>query len=590
MSRHIQIRIAALLASALASIAAVMLFIDFAEPGGLDGIDWLRIVLTATTGFWLVWGSAAAFLGIWVPAHSRSGDELVREPDGMSVILVPIYNEDTVATFSRVAAMNQSLRAIGMAHKFHFAILSDTTQDEILTRERYWFERLLAEPDAPGRVFYRHRKANVGKKAGNIEDFISRSGGAYDYALILDADSLMEGKTIAEMACRLDDTPDLGLLQTLPKIINARSLFGRAIQFSAAYLSPIFARGSALMQGWEGPFWGHNAIVRVDAFAASCGLPMLSGKPPAGGHILSHDYVEAALLSRAGWTVRLDTDLEGSYEEGPENLIAYAKRDRRWCQGNLQHRRILFAPGLKFWNRFTFLQGIMAYLASPLWLLLLAASIVSAAQPQKVFVDTQELASGAKAAWGLVIGITALLIAPKLLILTRGALTGENKKFGGTFRAALSSGAEIVLSTLIAPIMLLLQTRSVFQVLLGLDGGWPATQRDESRVTVSEAWVATWWIVAFGAATLAVVLALSPRIVLWVLPAIVPMMIAPLLIASSSRSKQAGHLPELFRAPLEVNPTPVMLERDRVLARWSTVNSEASAATAPQKETADAGA
>lgn len=588
MSRHIQIRIAALLASALASIAAVMLFIDFAEPGGLDALDFLRIVLTATTGFWLVWGSAAAFLGIFVRATARSGDELVREPRGMTAILVPIYNEDTVGVFSRVAAMNASLRAIGMAHKFHFAILSDTTREDILARERHWFERLLAEPDAPGRIFYRHRRANTGKKAGNIEEFISRSGAAYDYALILDADSLMEGKTIAELACRLDASPDLGLLQTLPKIINARSMFGRAIQFSAAHLSPVFARGAALMQGSEGPFWGHNAMVRVSAFAESCGLPVLSGKPPSGGHILSHDYVEAALLARAGWTVRLDTDLEGSYEEGPENLIAYAKRDRRWCQGNLQHRRILFAPGLRLWNRFTFLQGIMAYMISPLWLMLLAASIISAAQPQRVFVDTQELASGAKAAWGLVIGITALLILPKLMIFVRGAWSGENARFGGNFRTAISSCAEIVLSTLFAPIMLLLQTRSVFQVLFGLDGGWPATQRDESRISLSEAWAATWWIVAIGAATLAVVLAISPRNVLWVLPAIAPMIASPLLIATSSRSKPPGLLPELFRTPLEMRPTPVMVERERVLARW-TAPRVGTNALSPDKETAHVG-
>ena len=230
----------------------------------------------------------------------------------------------------------------------------------------------MREPMAEGRMFYRRRERNVGKKAGNIEDFVSRSGAAYDYALILDADSLMDGATIGRMALRMDADDELGLLQTVPVVIRAETIFGRLMAFSSAYLSPYFARGQSLMQRREGPYWGHNAIVRVKAFAASCGLPVLSGKPPYGGHILSHDYVEAAMLAREGWKVEVDPTLAGSYEEGPENLIEYAKRDRRWCQGNLQHRRLIAAPGLKFWSRFTFVQGIMAYMASPLWLLLLA--------------------------------------------------------------------------------------------------------------------------------------------------------------------------------------------------------------------------
>ncbi len=265
----------------------------------------------------------------------------------MTAILVPVYNEDPVATFARIAAMDASLRATGPGDRFHFAILSDTRSDEVAARERIWFLRLLADTHGEGRIFYRRRTQNKGRKAGNIEDFIKRAGAAYEFAIILDADSLMEGATMVEMVRRMEAAPDLGLLQTLPTIIRAKSRFGRTMQFAGAFYSPIFARGLAMMQGRTGPFWGHNAIVRVKAFAQSCGLPELSGRPPFGGHILSHDYVEAALLARAGWTVRVDDDLAGSYEEAPENIIDHAKRDRRWCQGNLQHARLIFAPGLK---------------------------------------------------------------------------------------------------------------------------------------------------------------------------------------------------------------------------------------------------
>jgi membrane glycosyltransferase len=578
MTRHVLLRTGALLTSAFLSIGAAWLFVDFSTPGGFDGIDFVRTILILVSSFWLAWGSSAGIIGLFTKDVSSAKQDPRRVPKGMTAILVPIYNEDPVATFSRIAAMNVSLKSLGIEDRFHFAILSDTTSLEIAALEVVWFEHLLREPGTNGRIFYRRRSKNTGRKAGNIEDFIVRSGAAYDYALILDADSLMEGATIGEMARRMDADTELGLLQTLPKIINARSFFGRVMQFSSSYFSPYFARGAAEMQGSEGPFWGHNAIVRLSAFAASCGLPELSGRPPYGGYILSHDYVEAALLARTGWKVKLDPHLEGSYEEGPENLIEYAKRDRRWCQGNLQHRRLVFAPGLRIWNRFNFIQGIMAYMASPLWLLLLASSIVAAAMPQRPLGWFAALHPD-NAVWALVIGVAMVLILPKYLILVRNALDGENLGFGGTLRAAASITAEIIFSSLLAPIMLMLQSRAVAQVLLGLDGGWPATRREESWLDMRDAFAASWWIVAFGGITLALTLSFSPRIVLWVLPAVVPMIIAPLLIAASSHAKAAGKRPVLMITPTELAVTPVITERNRILHAWTVQPSSEPAIT-----------
>ncbi len=242
------------------------------------------------------------------PARDRAG--ALQAPRGRTAIIVPIYNEDTATTFSRVAAMNRSLIGLGVAESFHFAILSDSNDLAVAAAELAWFEQLIREPLSEGRMFYRRRERNIAKKAGNIEDFVSRSGGAYDYALVLDADSLMDGAAICRLALKMDADPGLGLVQTVPQVIHARTLFGRMMCFSSAYLSPYFASGMSLMQGREGPYWGHNAIVRMRAFAACCGLPVLSGKPPYGGHILSHDYVEAALLARGGWKVELDPAIE----------------------------------------------------------------------------------------------------------------------------------------------------------------------------------------------------------------------------------------------------------------------------------------
>ena len=366
------IRILLFAASVLIGCGGFVLFLRYGAADGLDWMDFVRAALILLSTFWLAWGALQAFAGLTTkpPLPPRHDGPLISR----CVVLVPVYNEDPAATFTRIAAMDASLRRTGFGDSFDIAILSDTRDAAVADAEKRGFLRLLTMTGGDGRIFYRRRETNRGRKAGNIEDFITRSGAAYDLAIILDADSLMEGDTMIEMVRRMEADPALGLLQTLPQIVNAASRFGRIQQFAAAFYSPVFCRGLAMMQGRTGPFWGHNAIVRVRAFAESCGLPELSGKPPFGGHILSHDYVEAALLARAGWSVRVDDDLSGSYEEGPENMVLHAKRDRRWCQGNLQHSRLLTAPGLLPWSRFVFVQGILAYLSPVIWLVFLLCS------------------------------------------------------------------------------------------------------------------------------------------------------------------------------------------------------------------------
>jgi membrane glycosyltransferase len=563
MRRAYTIRTVALAASALLSVGGAWVFASFIAADGTSALDWFRVALFGITSFWLVWGGLAGLMGVFVrPKQAQQGP--MARPRGLTAILVPIYNEDPATTFSRVAAMNRSLAALGLADRFHFAILSDSTSLEVVAQEAAWFDQLVREFHGEPRIFYRRREKNIGRKAGNIEDFMLRSGGAYDYALILDADSLMDGATIATLASRMDADERLGLLQTVPQVIHAKSLFGRLMQFSSAFLAPYFARGSALMQGEEGPYWGHNAIVRVKAFAASCGLPMLSGKPPAGGYILSHDYVEAALLARAGWKVEVDPELGGSFEEGPENLVEYAKRDRRWCQGNLQHRRLLLAPGLRFWSRFTFVQGIMAYVASPLWLLLVGASILAAALPDRGARGSED------GIWILAAAVAAALLAAKFTILMRSGLQGGNARYDGTFRLALSVCAEIALSTLLAPILLCYQSQAVLQTLFGLDGGWPATKRAEGALGLDQAFAASWWIMVTAGVIVAIALTVSPALVPWLLPVAVPALAAPLLISVTSLSSTGRRRPLLFVTPAETDPPQVVLDQERILASWTT--------------------
>ncbi len=368
----------ALTALVLAALAGVL----FAVVITANGTTWLhviQIVLLAICCVWLAWGFNTAVTGILfgrTTRRERKGGGLPPASRHKTAILVPVYNEDAAAVMARVAAMIEGLRYIRRMDGFVFFVLSDSTKAECVADEKRTILKLAGELETGSILFYRNRVKNVNRKAGNIEDYVTNYGGAYEYMIALDADSLMRPETLVEMVARMDADPELALLQTQPLIIGRKTLFGRALQFSAALYSPVFSRGIAALQGREGPFWGHNTIIRTKAFADCCGMPKLSGKPPFGGLILSHDFVEAALLSRSGWKVRLDPDLEGSFEEAPANIIEYAKRDRRWCQGNLQHGRLLSAPNLKLWSKVSMISGIMAYAASPIWLLFLIASML----------------------------------------------------------------------------------------------------------------------------------------------------------------------------------------------------------------------
>lgn len=565
MARAELLRALMLAICAAASVAAGWLYLDMVGSGRPSPLDWGRTTLLVIAVFWLLWGGMVGILGAL--SRTRSRPPATGRPIGLTAILVPIYNENPVETFARIAAMNRQLVALDVADRFHFAILSDTNSLEIAAQEAACFELLAREPQSPGRIFYRRRERNTGKKAGNIEDFIARSGAAYDYALILDADSLMDAGTILAMARRMDDDPALGLLQTVPEVIGAGTIFGRLMAFSSAYLSHYFARGVASLQGGQGPYWGHNAIVRLRAFAACCGLPVLSGKPPSGGHILSHDYVEAALLARGGWKVEVDPELGGSFENGPENLIEYAKRDRRWCQGNLQHRRLLGVPGLRFWSRFTFVQGIMAYLVSPLWLLLLTASIVSV-----IFPDGRREAPTV-GIWFLGAGVAFALLAPKLAILIRGAIDGHNRRFGGTPAVALSVLAEIVMSTIIAPVLLAFQSRAVLQILLGLDGGWPATERDARKVAFTTGLAAGWWISVLGLVALGITAAFAPRYLMWLTPVAGPAILAPAIIWLTSFGDGRRARRWIFGTAIEQQGAEIIAENQRILASWTSPGS-----------------
>src|ERR1700722_1480441 len=352
-------------------------------------------------------------------------------------IVFPIYNEDVVRVYEGLRATYESLEKTELIGAFHFLIPSDSTDpDKWVEEERRWYE-VVRELGALGRIYYRRRVVNEGRKSGNIRDFLNSWGRHYRYFIVFDADSVMRGPTIVDLVKMMEAHPNVGLIQTVPSLVNAESLFGRIQQFANRCYAPVFIAGLNYWSQDVGNYWGHNAIIRTEPFMAHCDLPQLPGRKPFGGAILSHDFVEAALLARANWQIWLAYDLGGSYEEAPQGMIENAQRDRRWCQGNLQHGLVLFARGLRGISRMHLLQGIFGYLSGPLWLLFLLTfnwmwGFQKVSGLSNITVHSYWMSSfnltGAEHAFLIFIICMVVVLLPKLLSLADVAFDRERRR------------------------------------------------------------------------------------------------------------------------------------------------------------------
>jgi membrane glycosyltransferase len=447
-------------------------------------------------------------------------------PTRRTAVLMPIYNEDVTAVFRRLQAMVDSIAAVGAAEQFDVFVLSDSNEQSY-PREYLAFRRL-REASASA-VYYRRREKNIARKPGNIADWVRRFGGAYDHMIVLDADSLMTGATMVRLANALEARPNIGLLQTVPALLNGQTMFARWHQFAAALYGPVASAGLRWWSGAEATFWGHNAIVRVQAFAESCGLPELDEQVLLGGHIMSHDMVEAALLRRRGWAVHMVTLSDGSYEEFPPTMIDHAIRDRRWCQGNLQHLRLLHTPGFHWINRLQLLMGASAYLTSPLWLLLLGVGVF---EQLRADYDGFVLISS-----GWLLGMTLLfLFGPKIVALI--ALTQDRdlkQAMGGWASVIKGTLLEMLISIVAAPVTMLTQTIAIFDILRGRQSGWQPQRREAEGLYFVETLGYYRWHLLLGVVlTAAIVLGVDGTI--WTLPVAAGLVLAPATVWLSSRA------------------------------------------------------
>jgi membrane glycosyltransferase len=363
----------------IANVVAVLWLADIFWLMGFQKAHFPLLAIFAVLNGLLVLGSFHALFGaidmllgrkravrISKLAEGKSGPLLKRH-----AVVIPVYNEDSVKVCARIEAIYRSIEASGHLESFDFFILSDTRDLDLWVMEETSWTNLCRRLGGFGRIYYRRRKTNENRKAGNIGDFVRTWGGGYEAMLVLDADSLMDGADIVKMTRIMEAYPRLGILQTPPKLIRGASVFTRLQQFAMRLYGPLFIRGLNFWQLGGGSYWGHNALIRLKPFSEFCELPALPGREPFGGRILSHDFVEAALMVTQGWEVWLAWDIEGTYEEAPPTLVDHLIRDRRWCQGNLQHLWLIFARKLPFSVRMHLFMGIMAYLGSPLWFLFL---------------------------------------------------------------------------------------------------------------------------------------------------------------------------------------------------------------------------
>jgi membrane glycosyltransferase len=489
---------------------------------------------------------------------------------------MPIYHEDPARTTAALEVMAKGLGDIGEAQAFEIVVLSDSTNADSWVRETLAVERLESSLQGIMPVWYRRRWANTAKKAGNIKDFVEQWGGRYDHFLVLDADSLMAPKTVIALAASMEADPQLGILQSVPVLAGGSTLFARLQQFAGRVHGPIASSGLAAWQGSDGNYWGHNAIIRTEAFAAACGLPVLRGKKPFGGPILSHDFVEAALMRRAGWRVEMASRLGGSWEESPPSLIDTAVRDRRWAQGNLQHSKVIAARGLRWPSRAHLAIGIMSYCASPVWLLLIAFGFALSLQARLIrpeyFTDSFQLFPSwphfdSERMIRLFVVTMLVLLLPKLMGLARALARAELRRgCGGALRLIGSFLTELVISALFAPIMMVIHSRQIYEILVGRDAGWSAQRRDDGETRWADAWRRHRWHMACGLATALAAWFSSPAILAWLSPTLAGLFLAvPLSRASgSARVGQALRKLGLLVTPEETNPPKLFKAREAV--------------------------
>ena len=537
--------------------------------GLADPLRWPLLALLAVNLLYVALTGWPAVLGFLVRRSGR-GLQVQAAPTGLTrtALLMPIHQEDPRAVFAAIEVMAAAVAKAGL-RGVDFFVLSDTQDPAMAAAEQAAFDALAARaPDGlhPG-LHYRRRATNAGRKVGNLGEFCARWGGQYDYMMVLDADSLMGAGAIGTLIGLMDANPRAGIVQTVPYAVGRETLFARMQQFSARLYTPMLVEGLTFWQGGDGNYWGHNAIIRIAPFMAHCNLPVLPGREPFGGEILCHDVVEAGLMRGAGWDVWVLPQVAESYEALPANMMDYASRERRWCQGNLQHTGLLRHPGLRPVGRFHLGYGVLHYVSGPLAVAFLLLATLDAGTGGG-FVPAVLLGGGAAHAClaALVLGF---LYAGKLLCLGEVlADAGESRRYGGRTRLLAGAALEQVGALVISSVLILFYTRYTAALLCGQTVRWTPQPRDDRGVSWSEGWVRLRGMFAAGLAWMAALAAADGALLAWCAPLLFGLLAAIPAVILSSRTTWGAQARRwgLFLTPEETAPTGILRAYNRAMA------------------------
>jgi membrane glycosyltransferase len=539
---------------------------------GTEPLELAVLAVFAVLFWWVSAGFWTALMGFWVllrgDPYCISLKESSQIPsDVRTALVMPICNEDVPRVFAGLRATWQSLVRSGAAAQFDLYVLSDSSDADARVAERHAWAQMCRDLGCAERVFYRWRRHRIKRKSGNIADFCRRWGKNYRYMVVLDADSVMSGACLSQLVRLMEAHPDAGIIQTVPRAAGRDTFYARAQQFAARVYGPLFTAGLHFWQLGESHYWGHNAIIRLAPFIRHCALARLPGTGALSGEILSHDFVEAALMRRAGWSVWIAYDLGGSYEEMPPNLVDELKRDRRWCHGNLLNARLTFAAGLHHAHRAVFMTGVMSYVSAPLWFLFLLLSTALLAshtlgvpqyfvEPFQLFPRWPEWREEWAVALGA--GTAGLLFLPKFLALF--LTLRKSSPYGGGARLFLSMLGEMLFSALLAPIRMLFHTQFVLSVLLGRPQRWQSPPRDDAETGWREAWQRHGSHTLFGIAWAAAVYWMQPAFLWWLAPVAgalalsIPISVLSSRVAIGRATRAAGFfiIPEESWTPREL--------------------------------------
>ncbi|WP_295641153.1 glucans biosynthesis glucosyltransferase MdoH [uncultured Methylibium sp.] len=557
-----------LLALVAGSAALATWVLESAAPSAGNGWTALQTGLFALLFAWVAAGCTTAVMGYLGlrrgDRHALSAEAVAGRPidaAARTAIVMPICNEDVATVAAGLRATVESLQQAGAPGGiFDVFLLSDTPDAALREAEVSAWQRLRTElgDDTGGvRIFYRWRRRRGGKKAGNVADFCRRWGRSYRYMVVLDADSVMSGEALLALVRVMEAHPRVGILQTAPRAWGLDSLHARLQQFSGRLTGPLFSAGLRYWQLGESHYWGHNAILRIEPFMRHCALSTLPGRGGLSGTILSHDFVEAALMRRAGYEVWLLPELDGSYEQAPPHLVEELQRDRRWCQGNLQNARLVAEPGLAGVHRAMFVTGAMSYAASPLWLAFVLIGALPWLLPAAGTAPPAGPPLAAIALWGATL---AMLFVPRVLAVRLVLLRRQQAGYGGGRRLMASALLEALLSALQAPVRMLAHSVFVLGALTGIKLGWQSPAREAQSVGWVDAARQFGVGALLSAGLLAWWLAGQPDDAWRVLPLLLPLVVAVPLTVLTSRSSlgAAWRRRGWLLTPEEVQAPPVL--------------------------------